>query len=61
MHENGILINLQGKDMIEDPHFTRDAIIDIEHPEFGLIKMQMAPKLSKSWRSPSSWPKFRRA
>ena len=35
--------------MIEDPHFkARDAIIDIEHPEFGLIKMQnVAPKLSK--------------
>ena len=51
-NENGIPAGLiyKAKDMIEDPHFkARDAIIDIEHPEFGLIKMQnVAPKLSKN-------------
>ena len=51
-NENGIPAGLiyKAKDMIEDPHFkAREAIIDIEHPEFGLIKMQnVAPKLSRN-------------
>jgi formyl-CoA transferase len=36
--------------MIKDPHFkARNAIIDIEHPDFGTIKMQnVAPKLSNN-------------
>lgn len=35
-------------DMLEDPHFkAREAIVDVEHPDFGSIKMQnVAPKLS---------------
>jgi len=51
-NENGIPAGLiyKAKDMIEDPHFKeREAIIDIEHPEFGVIKMQnVAPKLSRN-------------
>ena len=51
-NDNGIPAGLiyKAKDMIADPHFkARDAIIDIEHPEFGLIKMQnVAPKLSQN-------------
>ena len=51
-NENGIPAGLiyKARDMIEDPHFkAREAIIDIEHPEFGLIKMQnVAPKLSRN-------------
>jgi len=51
-NDNGIPAGLiyKAKDMIADPHFkARDAIIDIEHPEFGLIKMQnVAPKLSRN-------------
>ncbi len=49
---NGIPSGLiyRAKDMIDDPHFSaRKAIIDIEHPDFGVIKMQnVAPKLSKN-------------
>ena len=35
-------------DMLEDPHFkARNAIVDVEHPDFGTIKMQnVAPRLS---------------
>lgn len=51
-NDNGIPAGLiyRAKDMIEDAHFkARDAIIDIEHPEFGQIKMQnVAPKLSSN-------------
>jgi len=51
-NDNGIPAGLiyKAKDMIADPHFkARDSIIDIEHPEFGLIKMQnVAPKLSRN-------------
>ena len=49
-NENGIPAGLiyRAKEMIDDPHFkAREAIIDIEHPDFGIIKMQnVAPKLS---------------
>ena len=49
-NDNGIPAGLiyKAKDMIEDPHFqARNAIIDIEHPDFGMIKMQnVAPRLS---------------
>ena len=51
-NKNGIPAGLiyRAKDMIDDPHFkARKAIIDIEHPMFGMIKMQnVAPKLSKN-------------
>ena len=51
-NKNGIPAGLiyRAKDMIDDPHFkARKAIIDIEHPVFGMIKMQnVAPKLSKN-------------
>jgi formyl-CoA transferase len=35
-------------DMLEDPHFAaRDALVEVEHPRWGKIKMQNAfPKLS---------------
>jgi succinyl-CoA---D-citramalate CoA-transferase len=50
MNENGVPCGLiyKAEDMIGDPHFkARDAIIDIEHPDFGTIKMQnVAPRLS---------------
>ncbi|WP_088308231.1 CaiB/BaiF CoA transferase family protein [Novosphingobium sp. B 225] len=37
-----------GKDMLEDPHFAaREALVEVEHPELGAIKMQAPmPKLS---------------
>jgi formyl-CoA transferase len=51
-NKNGIPAGLiyRAKDMIDDPHFkARKAIIDIEHPVFGMIKMQnVAPKLSEN-------------
>ncbi len=51
-NDNGIPAGLiyRAKDMIDDPHFkAREAIIDVEHPDFGIIKMQnVAPKLSKN-------------
>ena len=36
--------------MLEDPHFkARNAIVDVEHPDFGTIKMQnVAPRLSNT-------------
>ena len=49
-NDNGIPAGLiyKAKDMIKDPHFkARNTIIDIEHPDFGIIKMQnVAPRLS---------------
>jgi len=35
-------------DMLEDPHFkARDAIVTVQHPDFGELRMQnVAPKLS---------------
>ncbi len=51
-NENGIPAGLiyTAKDMINDQHFKeRNAIIDIDHPDFGTIKMQnVAPKLSEN-------------
>ena len=51
-NENGIPAGLiyTAKDMINDQHFKeRNAIIDIDHPDFGTIKMQnVAPKLSET-------------
>jgi len=40
----------QVKDMISDPHFAaRDALIDVETPGMGLVKMQnIVPKLSET-------------
>lgn len=38
----------KAEDMIADPHFkARDTIVDVQHPDFGSIKMQnVAPRLS---------------
>jgi formyl-CoA transferase len=38
----------KAQDMLSDPHFkAREAIIEIDHPDFGKIKMQnVAPRLS---------------
>ncbi|MCR9138530.1 MAG: CoA transferase [Alphaproteobacteria bacterium] len=38
------------EDMLHDPHFAaRNAIVDVNHPEFGPIKMQnVAPRLSET-------------
>jgi formyl-CoA transferase len=38
----------KAEDMINDPHFkAREAIVEVEHPDFGSIKMQnVAPRLS---------------
>ena len=38
----------KAEDMLDDEHFkAREAIVDVEHPDFGLIKMQnVAPRLS---------------
>ena len=51
-NENGIPAGLiyTAKDMVNDQHFKeRNAIIDIDHPDFGTIKMQnVAPKLSET-------------
>ena len=35
-------------DMLKDPHFiAREAIVDVPHPDFGMLKMQnVAPRLS---------------
>lgn len=37
-------------EMLDDPHFAaRDAIITVDHPQFGLLRMQnVAPKLSET-------------
>jgi formyl-CoA transferase len=45
-------------EMLEDPHFqAREAIVSVQHPDFGELKMQnVAPKLSRTpgrVRSPS--------
>ena len=51
-NQNGIPAGLMytARDMINDQHFKeRNAIIDIDHPDFGIIKMQnVAPKLSET-------------
>ena len=50
MNEFGVPCGLiyKAQDMLEDEHFkAREAIVDVEHPDFGLIKMQnLAPRLS---------------
>jgi len=52
MNEHGVPCGLiyRAEDMLADPHFAaRDAIIDIEHPDFGTMKMQnVAPRLSET-------------
>ena len=45
-------------EMLEDPHFAaRDAIVTVDHPQFGKLRMQnVAPRLSETpggIRSPS--------
>lgn len=50
MNDHGVPCGMiyTAKDMIADPHFqAREAIVDVDHPDFGSIKMQsVAPKLS---------------
>ena len=50
MNDSGVPCGLiyKAEDMIADPHFkAREAIIEVEHPQFGPIKMQnVAPRLS---------------
>jgi formyl-CoA transferase len=50
LNEFGVPCGLiyRAQDMMEDPHFkARDAIIEVCHPDFGMIKMQnVAPRLS---------------
>jgi len=50
LNKNGVPCGLiyKAEDMLSDAHFkARDAIVDVEHPEFGTMKMQnVAPKLS---------------
>lgn len=50
LHEAGVPCGLiyKTEDMLADEHFkAREAIVEVEHPEFGSIKMQnVAPKLS---------------
>lgn len=50
MNEFGVPCGLiyKAEDMIQDEHFkARNAIVEVEHPDFGSIKMQnVAPRLS---------------
>jgi len=50
MEKHGVPAGLiyRAPDMLKDEHFAaRNAIIDVEHPDFGKLKMQnVAPKLS---------------
>ena len=50
MNEFGVPCGLiyKAEDMLEDEHFkAREAIVEVEHPDFGPIKMQnVAPRLS---------------
>jgi formyl-CoA transferase len=52
LNEHGVPCGLiyKAEDMLSDPHFkARDAIVDVEHPDFGRIKMQnVAPRLSET-------------
>lgn len=52
MNEHGVPCGLiyQAEDMIADPHFeAREAIVEVDHPDFGKIKMQnVAPRLSET-------------
>ena len=40
----------KAEDMLEDEHFrARDAIVEVDHPDFGRVKMQnVAPRLSET-------------
>ena len=50
LEQHGVPCGLiyRAEDMLEDPHFiAREAIVPVEHPEFGTIRMQnIAPRLS---------------
>jgi len=50
LEEHGVPCGLiyRAEDMLDDPHFTaREAIVRVEHPDFGTIRMQnVVPKLS---------------
>ncbi|MEO0911910.1 MAG: CaiB/BaiF CoA-transferase family protein [Pseudomonadota bacterium] len=50
MNEHGVPCGLiyRAEDMMEDAHFqARDALVSVEHPDFGQIRMQnVAPRLS---------------
>ena len=50
LNEHGVPCGLiyRAPEMLEDPHFkAREAIVDVPHPAFGMLKMQnVAPKLS---------------
>ena len=50
LNEHGVPNGLiyRAEDMMADPHFeARDALVEVEHPDFGPIRMQnVAPKLS---------------
>ncbi|WP_372892168.1 CaiB/BaiF CoA transferase family protein [Rhodosalinus sp.] len=50
LEEHGVPCGLiyKAEDMLRDPHFAaREAIVEVEHPDFGPMKMQnVAPRLS---------------
>lgn len=50
LEEHGVPCGLiyKAEDMLADPHFkAREAIVEVEHPDFGPMKMQnVAPRLS---------------
>ncbi|WP_108482634.1 CaiB/BaiF CoA transferase family protein [Oceaniglobus ichthyenteri] len=50
LNDNGVPCGLiyKAQDMIDDPHFkAREALVDVKHPDFGMMKMQnVAPRLS---------------
>ena len=52
LETNGVPSGLiyRAEDMLTDPHFAaREAIVPIEHPEFGTMRMQnVAPRLSET-------------
>lgn len=52
LNDNGVPCGLiyKAADMLEDEHFkAREAIVDVEHLQFGTMKMQnVAPKLSET-------------
>ncbi len=63
MDEHGIPAGkiFKAEDMFKDPHYAaRDALVEMEHPEFGTLSMQNTfPKLSGSpgevkWAGPAS-------
>ncbi|QIE57249.1 CoA transferase [Pikeienuella piscinae] len=52
LNEHGVPCGLiyKAEDMIADPHFkAREAIVEVDHPQFGKMKMQnVAPRLSET-------------